>query len=397
MNFLNSIAARGAILSRRRWLAAAGLGTLVTACGGGSSDDGVDALLERLQSQARKLVSQGVVGAATGWADSTRARGAVAGLRRLGGTAALERGDVMAIGSNTKAMTACVAASVVDQGLLRWDSTLAQTLPGLAREALPAYQGVTLRQLLDHRAGVMAFNKPEDVAIFLGEVGTDVLTRLQERAEVEDFFLQWLLRQAPVRGTGADPDFAYSNAGYALAARMLRAATGQDWEDLLRQRVAQPLGISLFVGEPLRKGSDQPAGHALEGGQLQPQGLPGAPERVWLEILSPAGAVSLAARDDALWLQWHLRALRGDATPLPRSYVQGLQDLTRAPANRYALGWISHAMQGAGWLLHTGETGGFQALSLVAMDGSRAAFAHSNIATEDSIALLYESVSALLA
>jgi CubicO group peptidase (beta-lactamase class C family) len=396
MNFLNFLAARGAVLSRRRWLAAAGLGTLVTACGGGS-DDGADALLERLQSQASKLVSQGVVGAATGWTDSTRAQVAVAGLRRLGGTAALERGDLMAIGSNTKAMTACVAASVVDQGLLRWDSTLAQTLPGLAREALPAYQGVTLRQLLDHRAGVMAFNKPEDVAMFLGEVGTDVLTRLQEPAEVEDFFLQWLLRQAPVRGTGADPDFAYSNAGYALAAHMLRAATGQDWEDLLRQRLAQPLGISLFVGEPLRRGSDQPAGHALEGGQLQPQSLPGAPERAWLEILNPAGAVSLAARDDALWLQWHLHALKGGATPLPRSYVQGLQDLARAPANRYALGWITHAMQGAGWLLHTGETGGFQALSLVAMDGSRAAFAHSNIATEDSIALLYEGVSVLLA
>ena len=85
MNFLNFLAARGAILSRRRWLAAAGLGTLVTACGGGS-DDGADALLERLQSQASKLVSQGVVGAATGWTDSTRAQVAVAGLRRLGGT-----------------------------------------------------------------------------------------------------------------------------------------------------------------------------------------------------------------------------------------------------------------------------------------------------------------------
>ena len=149
MNFLNFLAARGAALSRRRWLAAAGLGTLVTACGGGS-DDGADALLERLQSQASKLVSQGVVGAATGWTDSTRAQVAVAGLRRLGGTAALERGDVMAIGSNTKAMTACVAASVVDQGLLRWDSTLAQTLSGLAREALPAYQnsGIPFRAWL---------------------------------------------------------------------------------------------------------------------------------------------------------------------------------------------------------------------------------------------------------
>ena len=58
MNFLNFLAARGAILSRRRWLAAAGLGTLVTACGGGS-DDGADALLERLVDHARQALLPG--------------------------------------------------------------------------------------------------------------------------------------------------------------------------------------------------------------------------------------------------------------------------------------------------------------------------------------------------
>lgn len=396
--------AHSAPLSRRHWLAATGLTTLaslLTACGGGGDDsNAAREAQKRVQALADGLVKQGVVGAAAGWTDTSHLRVAVAGQRQRGGGAPLALGDLMAIGSNTKAMTACVAASVVDQGLLRWDSPLAQVLPGLAREALPAYHQATLRDLLDHRAGVMAFVGPEDVGAFVNAAGPEVMARVQQPAEAEAFFLQWLLRQPPLRGVGgagADPGFAYSNAGYALAARMLRAATGQGWAELLRQRVAQPLGLSLFVGEPLRAGSQQPAGHETEDGRLQPLPLVEAPERVWLEIMDAAGAVSLTVRDDALWLQWHLRALRGEATPLPRSYVKGLQDLGRTPAGRYGLGWLVHAAHGTGWLLHNGQDAGFQAMSVVALDGSRAGLAHSNIATADSMGLLYEGVSTLVA
>lgn len=392
-------AAVGATLSRRRWLAAAGLTTLTSmlaACGGGDGD-GTAEKQKRVQSLADGLVKQGEVGAAAAWADSRHASVAVAGLRRLGGPAPLAVGDLMAIGSNTKAMTACAAASVVDQGVLHWDSTLAQVLPDLAREALPVYQRATLRDLLDHRSGVMAFQGAEDVDAFMNFAGPEVLARLQQPAEAEAFFLQWLLRQPPIRGTGADPAFAYSNAGYALAARMLRAATGLGWADLLRQRVAQPLGLSLFVGDPLRATSQQPSGHEIVDGRLQPLPLPEAPERVWLEILSPSGAVSLTVRDDALWLQWHLRALLGETTPLPRSYADTLRDLGRGPAGRYSLGWLVHALHGTGWLLHTGQDGGFQAVSAVALDGSRAGLAHGNIATDESMGMLYDGVAALVA
>ena len=397
MNFPIPPAAPHAALHRRQWLATVGLGALLTACGGSGGGDLLDPDPVHLQSRASNLVSEGLVGAALGWSDAREIRTAVAGLRRLGASALLEPGDLMAIGSNTKAMMASMAARVVDQGLLRWDSTLAQVLPELAREALPAYRDTTLRHLLEHRAGVMAFTAPLDVGLFEQQAGVEVLVGLQQPAEVEAFFLRWLLQQPPIPATGALPGYAYSNAGYALAARMLRAATGLGWADLLRQRIAQPLGLSLFVGAPLRHAGNQPQGHEVVGGRLQPQALPEAPERVWLEILAPAGAVSLAVRDDALWLQWHLRALRGEATPLPRSYVQTLQGLGRAPAGSYVLGWVAQTQEGVGWLVHTGQTLGFQAVSLVALDGSRAGLAHSNTATEDSMLRLYQTVTGLLA
>lgn len=389
-------AAPRAALPRRQWLAFLGLGTLLTACGGGGVGESFDPEQVRLQSHASALVTEGLVGTAVGWADVREVRTAVAGERRLGGRALLEPGDLMAIGSNTKAMTACVAASVVDEGRLRWDSTLAQVLPDLAREALPAYRQVTLCDLLEHRAGVMAFTAPVDVDLFEQQAGMEVLTGLQQPAEAEAFFLRWLLRQPPIAATGVLPGYAYSNAGYALAARMLRAATGLGWADLLQQRVARPLGLALFAGAPQRFASNQPMGHGMQGGQLLPQPLAEGEERVWFDILDPAGAVSLAVQDDARWLQWHLKALQGEATPLPKSYVRALRELGTAPVDRYVLGWVAQTQAGTGWLLHTGQDEGFQAVSLVALDGSRAGLAHSNTATDDSLVRLFEAVTGLL-
>lgn len=396
MHFPISFAAPHAALRRRQWLATAGLGALLTACGGGGGDDSRDPEQARLQARADGLVAQGLVGSALGQVDANGIRTAVAGLRRLGAGAPLEPGDLMGIGSNTKAMTACAAASVVDEGRLGWSSTLAQVLPDLAREALPVYRSTTLRDLLEHRAGVMAFTDPVDVDRFERQAGMEVLTGLQQPAEAEAYFLRWLLQQPPIPPTGVLPGYAYSNAGYALAARMLRPATGQGWVDLLQQRVARPLDLALFAGLPRRYAYNQPAGHGMQGGRLLPLALLEGPERLWFDILEPAGAVSLPVEDDARWLQWHLKALKGGATPLPRSYVRALRELGATPAERYVLGWVAQTQDGTGWLVHTGQTEGFQAVSLVALDGSRAGLAHSNTVTEDSLVRLFETVTGLL-
>lgn len=397
MNLKTPSAAPSAALHRRQWLATVGLGALLSACGGGGSDGLLDPEPSRLQSRASDLVSEGLVGVAMGWADAREIRTAVAGLRRLGDSALLEPGDLMAIGSNTKAMTACVAASVVDQGLLRWDSTLAQVLPELAREALPVYRSVTLRDLLGHRAGVMAFTDQADIDAFEQQAGDEALAGLQQPADMQAFFLRWLLQQPPVRATGEIPGYVYSNAGYILVSRMLASATGQDWSTLLELRLAKPLGLSLFVGAPLRQGPNQPAGHAGQGRRLQPLALREGMEQAWLGLLDPAGGVSLRVRDDAVWLQWHLRALRGEATPLPPGYVRELLEMAHATTGNYSLGWVVQVRHGANWLLHSGAIGGFEALSIVALDGSGAGLAHSNTTTPDSMALLFDSVAALMA
>lgn len=57
--------------------------------------------------------------------------------------------DRFGLGSNTKAATATMLGTLVERGLLRWDSTLAGALPDLPMR--PEYRAVTLRQMLTHR------------------------------------------------------------------------------------------------------------------------------------------------------------------------------------------------------------------------------------------------------
>ncbi|MNW16424.1 hypothetical protein D3C71_2152660 [compost metagenome] len=57
---------------------------------------------------------------------------------------------------------------------------------------------------------------------------------------------------------------------------------------------------------------------------------------------------------------------------------------------------MAQTQQGSGWLVHTGQTLGFQAVSVVALDGSRAGLAHSNAVAGDSLPRLFQAVTGLL-
>jgi len=68
------------------------------------------------------------------------------------------------VGADAKAMTAVIAARLVERGSLRWNTRIAEALPELRRLMLPAYRNVTLEDLLAHRAGLPAFTTEEEFA-----------------------------------------------------------------------------------------------------------------------------------------------------------------------------------------------------------------------------------------
>src|SRR4030095_8642317 len=121
-------------------------------------------------------------------------------------------------------------------------------------------------QVLAHRASLR--HEPDGLAQVFNELvrtnraravlGRFMGTLPQQRLEID--------RQALSRPPEIPPDtkYWYSNVGYILAGAVLEHLTGRAWEDLMRERLFQPLGISTGgFGPPGTAGqTDQPWGHS---------------------------------------------------------------------------------------------------------------------------------------
>ena len=133
-------------------------------------------------------------------------------------------------------MTASVVARLVDRHALRWDETLAEALPEIAAKMDPAFKTVTLDMLMRHVAGLPtggAFT-PEFTAGFDDEHWPIA----KQRAWMAERFLSRPPKEAP--GTR----FAYSNYGYLILGHVVERAAGKTWEELIRQEVFAPLGMT---------------------------------------------------------------------------------------------------------------------------------------------------------
>lgn len=363
------------------WLAAAAAASTLAACGGGgkSITDPVDELAtlqtqQRLNEQVAVSLKNGLVGTVIGQLNGPDGKlvRAASGSTKLSGGKALNGDERFIIGSNTKAMTAALAAICVERGLLRWDSKPADVIPELRGNVHAGYKDVTLVLLLDHLGGLMAFTGEEDAlkfAAFLeGVPGALPGTPAGRRR----FMASWLLAQAPAAKAGQE--FLYSNAGYTLAAAMLEAVTGQDFEALFESMLAKPLKLDVQWRHPV--GDTQPQGHVGDTVPLLQawQPLP-ADWQVWLDAMGPSGSANMSVAGYSEWQRLHLQAFQGRSTPLPAAYLTRIRGLK---LGQYALGWMGGEVNGQALLFHTGADEGFMAIAGMRLDGKRSFVAMTN-------------------
>src|SRR2546425_5585020 len=226
-----------------------------------------------------------------------------AGVRKRGTGQRITFDDRFHLGSCTKAMTATLVAMLVEGGKLNWTTTLGELFADTVKPMHPAWEKVTLRQVLAHRAGLR--HEPGGLAQVLNElVGRPPRAPLgtlpQQRLEIA--------RQALSRPPGIPPDTKYwhSNAGYILAGAVLEQLTGRAWEELMRERLFQPLGISTGgFGPPGTAGkTDQPWGHSpVVGKPLDPR----SPAAELELFYGPAGLAHMTVTDWAKFIALHLR------------------------------------------------------------------------------------------
>jgi CubicO group peptidase (beta-lactamase class C family) len=241
------------------------------------------------------------------------------GIRKFGAPEVMTVTDQVHIGSCTKAMTATLIGTLIDENKLSSGTTIREVFPKDAPQLHPDFQGVTLLQLLTHRAGLPA-NGP------WGQLSGNTAT--EQRRDL----LARMLKKAPQNRPGST--FTYSNVGYALAGLMAEEVTGESWEALMRRRLFEPLGMnSPGFGAPGHPGQvDQPWGHHPSGKENTPTQQDNVP------ALGPAGTVHCTLPDWAQFAVLHREGAREQGKLLKPATFRMLH--TPPSGKDYACGWV---------------------------------------------------------
>ena len=161
------------------------------------------------------------------------------GVRKYGTDTPVTINDQFHLGSDTKAMTATMLATLVEEGKISWTTTLDQVFPELAlgqpSKMDPAYRKVTLEQLLAHRAGFTDESWPQ------GKTFKDMHELPGTPREQRAAYVAMVLSERPVNEPGST--YLYSNRSYAVAGAMAEKVANDSWENLMQKRIFQPLGM----------------------------------------------------------------------------------------------------------------------------------------------------------
>lgn len=254
--------------------------------------------------------------------------------------------DRFHIGSNTKAMTAFLIAKYVEKGKLNWQTRFFDLFPEWKKSSRTEYYGITLQDLLSHRAFIQpfqGFNDPE-IPSFTGSE--------QKQRELFGKFVLTL----PIAERDTSQTYVYSNAGYTLAALMLEKVTHNSWEELVNKVFNNDLHLNVKLSWPENQSRKDTWGHSFENGSLIPIPSNTGPR---LDYTQPAGDINIKLTDYAKLIQLHLQGLSGKNNYLKASthkfLLQGVSD--------YSLGWFNIYENGKNWSTHSGTVGTYYAVT----------------------------------
>jgi CubicO group peptidase (beta-lactamase class C family) len=196
--------------------------------------------------------------------------------------AAVNEQTLFEIGSSSKAFTATLVAMLVSDGKIRWEDHLTDYLPGFRLYDPVANEAVTIRDALTHRSGIAR----GELAWLGSGIGRDeVLHRIR-----------FLKPESPFRSK-----YSYQNMMFLAAGQAAGKAGGSTWDELVRQRIFEPLGMTSSVTTSKGLAATnvaRPHGLDHDTALVEPM-FDG-------DNIGPAGAILSNAKDMGQWLRFQL-------------------------------------------------------------------------------------------
>jgi CubicO group peptidase (beta-lactamase class C family) len=258
---------------------------------------------------------------------------------------------LLAIGSCTKAFTVFALGTLVDEGKLEWENPLRNYIPWFSLYDIFASERLTPRDLVTHRSGLPRH---------------DLVWYNNFTASREEFVrrLAFLRPTADLRAK-----WQYNNLMFLTAGYLVEVLTGKPWEDAVRSRVLDRLGMKRtnFSVADSQRDADHSLPYQEKDGKIEKM-----PFRNITNI-GPAGSINSSVSEMSRWVIVHINGGQVEGKSIINSATVEDMHLSHMPTGEtpeipevtpadYGMGWFVDTYRGHVRVHHGGNIDGFSAL-----------------------------------
>ncbi len=273
------------------------------------------------------------------------------GLRDVQNNQPLTTKSLFPIASITKSFTVATLATLSTEGKLDWDKPVRDYLPEFRLDDDVLTARVTPRDLVTHRTGLPR----HDAAWYHADLSRPELVGI----------LRYMEKSKDLR-----QQFQYNNLMYMTAGYVSGKLNGSSWEDAVRQRIFQPLGMtnSNFSVNESKKSPDYAHAYQKDDNEVVHE-IPIVP----VDDVGPAGSINSNLEDMTQYLLMYLnKGKHGDKQIISPSDIRQMTTpqmvIATAEVDKelgylnYGMGFFITSYRGHKFVQHGGNLDGFSLL-----------------------------------
>jgi CubicO group peptidase (beta-lactamase class C family) len=272
------------------------------------------------------------------------------GVKELGTNNKVDENTLFMIGSNTKAFTGTALAILENEGKCNLDDKVIKYLPDFKVKDEWVTKELNLIDIVTHRMGLQTFQG--DFMYWTSDLNADeVIEKFGMLTPKFDFRTK----------------YGYTNAGYAIAGKIIEKVSGLSWSEYLKEKIFMPLKMNrtLALSEDFFNAENIAKPHTYVDGKISLIPFQN------IDNLAPCGSIGSSIEDMSHWVIAQLDSgnYNGESI-IPFSVIQrtrkpeSIQGRVRHPFNTghfnlYGLGWGLMDYEGTEIVSHTGGVNGF--------------------------------------
>lgn len=272
------------------------------------------------------------------------------GVKAIGSEEPVDENTLFMIGSNTKAFTCTALAMLAEEGKCSLDDKVIKYLPGFKMKDPWINENLNLTDIVTHRMGLQTFQG--DFMYWTSDLTADeVIEKFGMITPKYDFRTK----------------YGYTNAGYAIAGKVIEKLSGLSWADYLKEKIFIPLNMNrttaLSIDFAISDNIAKP--HTFIEGKMTEIPVKN------IDNLAPCGSIASSVEDMSHWILAQLDSGKYNGRyVIPFSVIQTVREpktiirRNRHPFNSthyslYGLGWVLEDYEGEEIVSHTGGVNGF--------------------------------------